>query len=572
MVSFTRTMIWLVCGLLVSSGLVQAQGTTPAAPATPATPAEKTTPEGPQLPVLVVNVASVERVLTDVDYMFKTAERPDMMDLVNGFITNQVGDLKGMNRQKPFGLMLFLAPGLPPTPTPITYVPVDGIDDLMKIVEKSPIKPRKVDGDPNRYELIGRRGKFQVLLKNGYAYITNDSNKAMLDAELPEPAAIAEPMAAKYDLGVSVMIKNIPLVIRNVLLVFLRQNFETQLQQRDNEPEAAYKVRRASGMSTVELIEQVMTQVDQFQFGIDASEERKNVEVELLLEATPDSEMAKLTKGLAGRKSYFFPLFDDNKPLTVSASWKMDKRERKAATALVEAMQIGLEKSLLEREAPEVKPLFDSMRATVENGEMDFCLQFQPVGDRNFVIVGGARILGGESFAKGLEQLLVTVQDREELDKVVVNAATHGDIRFHQLAAKNVPEQEVRTYGGSPSVYLGASPQTVWFAVGADQAMTQLGAAIDATVAGNASQPGGGTAYPFQMILRTAPWLNLPAGNDREVERQDFAKRALTPESDALRISVQPTNNGTRSKVVIDEGFVKLIALLLARQYDESQL
>lgn len=558
-------LVWVCPLALLAQGVPPAQTTPPTSP-------EKATPEGPQLPVLVVNVASIDRVLTDVSYMFDTAERPDMMELVTGFIANQIGDLKGMDRKKPFGLMLFLAPGLPPTPTPITYVPVEGIEDLMKIVEQSPIKPRKVDGDPNRYELVGRRGTFHVLLKNGYAYITNDSNKYMLDAELPEPAAIAEPMAARHDLGVSVMIRNIPLVIRNVLLVFLRQNFETQLQQRDQEPDAAYKVRRASGMSTVELIEQVMTQVDQFQFGIDASQERKNVEIELLLDATPDSELSKHTKNMAGRKSYFFPLFDDAQPLTISASWKMDKRERKATLALVEAMQIGLEKSLLERQAPEIQPLFDSMKATAEQGDMDFCIQFQPVGDRRFAIVGGVRVLGGESFGKGLEQLLTAVQGREELDKVEINAATHADIRFHRLVAKNIPEQEKRTYGGTPGVYLGASPQTVWFAVGADEAMPQLGKSIDATLEGNKSQPGGGTAYPFQMILHTAPWLEIPTDNDRELARQDFAKKALTKSSDSIRISVQPTDTGTRSKVTIDEGFVKLIGLLLARQFDESQL
>ncbi len=572
MVRLVRTAL-VALAWIVSVGPVAllAQGTTPAQ-VTPATPPAKTTPTGPQLPIIVVNIASIDRVLTDVDYMFKVAERPDMMELVAGVIASQIGDLKGMNRQKPFGVMLFLAPGLPPTPTPILYVPVDGIEDLMKIVEQSPVKPKKVEGDPNRYELIGRRGNFHCLLKNGYAYLTNESNKAMLDSELPEPAAIAEPMAAKYDLGVAVMVRNIPLIIRNVFLVFLRQNIESQLQQRDNEPEAAYKLRRANGISTVEFVEQVLTQVDQLQLGIDASQERKNVEIEILMDATPDSEMAKLAKDLAGRKSYFFPLFDDGKPLTVSASWKMDKRERKAAMAVVDAMKSGVEKSLLEREAPEIGPLFDSMRATAEQGDMDFCVQFQPVGDHRFVIVGGARILGGESFGKGLEQLLTAVQGREELEKVEINAASHANINFHRLLAKNVPEQEKRTYGGTPSVYLGASPQTVWFAVGADEAMTQLRASIDATVAGNASQPGGGSAYPFQMILHTAPWLNLPALNEDEVGRQDFAKKALTTESDAVRISVQPTNTGTRSRFVVDEGFVKLIGMLLARQYDQSQL
>ncbi len=560
-------------GVLSGPSLGIAQPNPPATPAPRSTtPVEKPVPEGPQLPILVVNIASIDRVLTDVDYMFQAAERPDMMNLVTGFIANTIGDLKGMNRQKPFGVMLFLAPGLPPTPTPVVYVPVDGIEDLMKIVEAGPVKPHKVDGKEGHYELKGRRQNFYCVLKKGYAYLTNDSNKHMLEAELPEPAAIAEPMAAKYDLGVSAFVKNIPLTIRTVLLTFLRQSTEAQLQQRDSESDAGYKMRRANGLSTVEFIEQIMTQCEQLQLGIDASRERKNVEIELLMDATPDSELAKHSQNLAGRKSYFSPLFNDGQPLTVSASWKMDKRERKAAVAMVEALKIGLAKQLPEGTAPSVDPLFDSLKATAEQGDMDFCVQFQPVGDKQFVFLGGLRVVGGESFGKGLAQLLTAVQGREELDKVELNADTHNGIVFHRLAAKNVPRQEQRTYGGTPSVYLGTSSQTLWFSVGADQALPHLKTAIDEILAGNASMPGGGSAYPFQMILHTAPWLNLPAEDDKEVSRQEFARKAFQKESDALRISVQPTETGTRSRAVLDEGFIKLVGMLLARAYDESQL
>ena len=563
----------LAVGVWSGNSIAVAQTDAPTPPAAKPTSAdEKLIPTGPQLPVLIVNIASIDRVLTDVDYMFQAAERPDMMNLVTGFITNQIGDLKGMNRQKPFGIMLFLAAGLPPTPTPVLYVPVDGIEDLMKVVEAGPVKPRKVDGREGHYELQGRRQNFYCVLRKGYAYLTNDSNKHMLEAELPEPAAIAEPMAAKYDLGVSLVVKNVPLAIRAVLLAFLRQRTEADLQQRDTESEAGYKLRRASGISTLEFIEQFATQCDQVQFGIDSSQERKNVEIEVLMDATADSELAKLSKDLAGRKSFFSPLFNDGQPLTVSASWKMDKRERKAAAAVVDALQIGLAKELPEGTAPSVAPLFDSMKATAEQGDMDFCVQFQPVAGKQFVFVGGVRLIGGESFGKGLEQLLTAVQGRQELDKVELNVDTHQSIVFHRLVAKNIPRQEQRTYGGVPSVYLGSSSQTLWFAVGADEAMPSLKTAIDQVQVGNSTEPGGGSAYPFQMILHTAPWLNLPSIDEQDASRQDFAQQALKENSDSLRISVQPTDTGTRSRIVIDEGFIKLVGMLLAREYDKSQL
>ena len=102
--------------------------------------------------------------------------------------------------------------------------------------------------------------------------------------------------------------------------------------------------------------------------------------------------------------------------------------------------------------------------------------------------------------------------------------------------------------------------------------MPRLKSAIDAVQEGQATEPTGGTAYPFQMILHTAPWLNLPSIDEADESRQNFAKQALQENSDSVRASVQPTDTGTRSRLVIDEGFIKLVGLLLAREYDKSQL
>ncbi len=77
-------------------------------------------------PVAVANVASVERVLEDIDYLFGSVERKDMSDVVSGLLGN-LGDLKGLDRGKPFGVMVFLKPGIVPQPLPIGYFPVTDV-------------------------------------------------------------------------------------------------------------------------------------------------------------------------------------------------------------------------------------------------------------------------------------------------------------------------------------------------------------------------------------------------------------------------------------------------------------
>src|SRR5688572_9017627 len=79
-------------------------------------------PRPKPVPIVIVNVASAQRVLSDVTWTFEAAKRPDMLDLVDGFL-ERIGDLKGVERTKPLGVMLFLPQTLPPQPIPVGFFP-----------------------------------------------------------------------------------------------------------------------------------------------------------------------------------------------------------------------------------------------------------------------------------------------------------------------------------------------------------------------------------------------------------------------------------------------------------------
>ena len=124
-------------------------------------------------PLLIVCVASADQVLDDVFEMFKTAGKPQMINVIKGLLGN-VDDFKGMDRKKPFGMMLYIETGLPPTPSPIGFIPVKNINDLMKTIANGPFTLKPVKDKKNRYEVVGRGPSVQVLLKNGYAFIGKD--------------------------------------------------------------------------------------------------------------------------------------------------------------------------------------------------------------------------------------------------------------------------------------------------------------------------------------------------------------------------------------------------------------
>jgi hypothetical protein len=67
-----------------------------------------------------------------------------------------------------------------------------------------------------------------------------------------------------------------------------------------------------------------------------------------------------------------------------------------------------------------------------------------------------------------------------------------------------------------------------------------------------------------------APWLQIPPNDDQEGSELGLAKESFKPEDDAARIIVRPTESGLRTRIQLDEGFVRWLGMTLAKQIDSS--
>lgn len=534
---------------------------------------QSATDEEPQelrSPLVVVNVASVERMLTDVDWTFAAAGRPELSDYVVGLMA-QVKDFAGLDRNRPLGVMIFLSEGLPPTPLPVFFLPVTNLDELAGTLGLGPMKPKKVEGTDNRYELVGRRQSVHLVQVGTYAYLS--PNSEILEANLPAPDTLVESLADRYDISAAVRLQTIPQGVRDVFLAFLRANTEAELQRRDDEQTGAYEARRAAGISNLEFIEQILTQCDQLTIGWDASQEKGVGALEVHFDAAPGSELAENFRTMAVKPSRFNALFREDQPLTFSASWVMNKREQTAAVGMLKAFSAQMRQEFDKADGdpfPAVDRIVTSLGKTVAYGHADFSVQFAVPEPGRFVLYGGLGLEDADQFAIGLRELAQDLQAAGKLEALELNIAEHEGVVFHRFVFKNVGEREQRLYGGIPSLYVGAGMGALWFAVGNDQTMPHLTAAMDQVTASRSGVPKRTTPMPFQAVIRVSPWLQLPPEeDDSAVQRREFAGKAFTKDSDALRIDVRPTENGVRFRLQMDEGFIRLLGLGVARQIDQ---
>ena len=61
-------------------------------------------------PFFVLNVAGVDRLLSDIDFVSKTVGRPQWALAIRALLA-LTGELKGIDRTRPFGTMAFIDPG-----------------------------------------------------------------------------------------------------------------------------------------------------------------------------------------------------------------------------------------------------------------------------------------------------------------------------------------------------------------------------------------------------------------------------------------------------------------------------
>ncbi|HWL10451.1 MAG TPA: hypothetical protein VNQ76_18750 [Planctomicrobium sp.] len=525
-------------------------------------------------PIGLVNVSSIDKSLQEIAQMFRITGRSDMMDVVNGFLDNEnVRNFPGVDRTRPLGYMFFLGSDLPPRPIPVVYF---GVTDEAQVVEQI----KAVGGDiaeagEGVYNLgTSKENYSQLHFRKGYAYLCGDPGSTFLeDYEIPEVETLVGKLSARYDLAGSINLRGIPPLMKQVFATFFSQQSAAQLQQRDHESDASYQARRASGLSTLQAIEQLIRDGEEIIIGVDSTEDGRRAVLEVSIDAAQNSEYAKYLHGIAGAPSAFTPLLREKHPLQISMSWNADSREKTAMLGFLEAFRLEMKGKLNESAQSSVDGLVQTLQATVNNGHIDSVIQFIPVKDKKFVLLAAVKVVGGQALEGHLREFSRGITEANSSVQFDLNLHQHEQVTFSRIRSKP-GRNERRIFGEKADVYWGVGNNTLWLGLGGDDMLATFDSAIDSMTAPKTSG-NTVTATPFQLIFRALPWLEVTeTGKEkgRSLERRELIQSALSPEDDALRVEVRPSDSGVRVTFRFDESFVRLLGSAFADLYDRSQL
>ena len=551
-------------------------------------------------PLAVVNLASVDQLLGHADYLFASVDRPEISDLIGAGLA-RFQDLDGLDKSKPAGLMIFLSEGLIPIPNPVAYIPVADMTKFSLTLESAGALIKKDPDFDDLYELTPPTGPSQfVALRNGYAFIGQSYDT--VNRNFADPVTFGGALGKRYDICVSADLRHTPKHVRDLLVGTIRNSAGAGMQRRDDEPEAAFRVRRAQAEGNLHFIENLLKEGEEFTVGLKVDREKNNAFLEVVIRAKPDTPFAEELLEGSGQPSYFATALDDTVPLSFSMSAMLNKYNRKTLTELFSVGSIeanrglaGLSQETPGEEVPElesVRSATESLKRTISQGHLDGFVQFFNNDQQKFVLVGGVKLVDATEFGAGLTDILTRAKQSASDTQIELSVAGHGDVVFHRITGANASRGDQNMYGGVPSLYVGTDQQALWFAVGGDAALPTVKAAIDRVAAGGANVRKDDLP-PFEFVMNMNHWIRLNQGNNETTAAVDATAepvpgtprrpggrgqfRAITAEafagagSDILRVDARQIENGFRIRAQVENGFLRFVAIAIASRIERRQ-
>lgn len=550
-------------------------------------------------PLVILHATGVERLIQRFDSMFTSAGRPEVTAQTLDLVKNSLNDLDGMDRTKPFGMMLYLKPGLSGM-AGVGYAPVRDLDKFLHTLSMGSGDFQKTEGKPGRHTITNNNGQvYHALNRDGYLFIVSDADADELDRNFPAPEKMVSRLNSRHDLAASLMIKNVPPATRQIFVTFLQTQAMAEMQQKDDEPEAAYRVRKANGENVLELIEKIVTKGEELTLGGRIDEKTGQGEIDLEVAGSPDSQLAKFFQDMTGRRSLFANILKQPSMMTMAMSWQLDEKQRKAFTAL---MEFGPEEAdrFAAREGVEgakaiLEPLAQTLLRSSEAGHLDGFMQLAGEGEGGHALLAGVRITDGANFPKQLQEALKFAQAKfssnDQVAAMELDVEQIDNFPVHRLAITPPDRPGKWMFGEGSHLYVFASTQALWLAFGGDEAMATLKASVEAAkkpaAPGDERQP----RVPFVFQTRAQRWVTVRAesgaeeppadANPRRPQRNALARanaarfreqvnESFDDQNDGLRIEVRPTDAGARFHMEFQRGWVGLLGRMIATQIDRS--
>ncbi|WP_164103162.1 hypothetical protein [Candidatus Laterigemmans baculatus] len=529
-----------VACLAVAPAQLRAQET----PAAPAVPAGE--------PVLVVSIASVDRMIQDVNYVSGAvgqAQGGGIFAMMAANFTN------GLDRSRPIGLYLAAPFG---ERAAVLFLPTSNVKQFLKTLEPQ-LGPAD-EFDDGTLAIAAGTNVLYIRQQGNWAYAAQ--TREALQGLPNDPLPWLQDMGDDYNIGVRVNVQAFTPEQRQMFLDQLRQGFDQAIAQQP--AEQADQIRQM-GESSLEQLEMVINDTEILQLGFAIEPQERQLRLELLTTAAPGTKLARMYAAQQPIPSKFASVIQPDAAAYFHGAGaigrdaiEQTRMSMQQVTGSIRAM-LENEENLSAADRQELEAFFERLIEiaveTIGEGKSDGGALLTLENDR-LNAVAGFFVSDGAKVAQLVKDLAAKVQDEPEAPKFTFDAGNYKDVTLHYVDAA-VPEDKPEArqiFGETLRLTIGTAPDAVYLALG-QQSEPMLRNLID-----QAASDAGGERPLSQGKVSLLPILQFAQAvkpNDQLAAIIDKVARA--GETANIRFVTESIERGSKFELTIGEGILRAI-------------
>lgn len=509
-------------------------------------------------PAAVLTIASIDRVLIDVDALLAAGGVPEYGQIVRGFIAG-LNDLRGIDRTRPLGGMLFIDPAnASAEPDALIFLPVSDIDELRIVVNETGNSLEPTD-QPGEFALRLGRDHLRLRLDGSYACIgrVGRPSPALSPGQLD--ALLADTSSA--DVVLTLHREGLPAAVIGQARQRLEIDLDRDRQQRPAEDQAIYELRAATIDAVFGLLDGLLQEAEGLRIAWELSDLTGAGSLAIELKLADGGEVAPWVHRTLVQPVQFRGLETPEAALRCDLAIELSPAAREIGESLLKIARHQAEKRVGNGVSAEVRQragqVFDALEATIARGRIEGLLAFLPTPSGQFVLLAALHMERASMIDDAARGTLPLATEAHGIRGVVMDAVGAGGLTFHRVVGGRLRARDARVYGEDAALYLAAGREAVWLALGGNETPPLLEDLLS-------SAPGEtSAALPSGIELRLLPWTQIAvreaAGHERAFA--ELAQMVLEPTPGAaIRLGLEPTEAGLRLGLVIDPAYMQLLA------------
>jgi hypothetical protein len=515
-------------------------------------------------PIAVASIASIDRVLEDIDYLFDTVQKPEYPAMIKGFLA-QYRNLEGLDKTKPLGVFVFLNEGISPQPTVVGFVPVKDLEALTQTLDEVGFVLSPVEGKENRYTLALPSFSVHIKMAHGYAFFQIKSEA--LDREFYNPDDYTSALAKEYDIAGSLLLKNVPEPMRMMAIDLARAKMDEKMDRQPGEDEVRFQSRTQTMQFVQRQFEMIIKDGDNLTIGYSLSKKDKQIRLNLGVKANPGSELEKELKQVAKASSEYSYLDANTSDYLTYFLIPLPKElVQKKVLELLEEPPANIPPVLLgdEENPGPVAKMLDSIKATIRTGKLDGHIQMQPTQNKKQALIASLKIAEGDLMNEGQQELFEIIKQAENTPEIQANVAEIEGVHIHKIAPlKNINQNAKDLFGDNPVVFIGCSSDEYWWTIGEEDSLELLKKAITNNKK-HTQQTKAGSVLLLSFKMGTL--ISLAKESEKNKDFTESAEVAFASGGDLLTFYPKISADAASLNLEMGEGFIRLIALSIVNR------